>query len=50
MAQVPGIHGTVPDGQEQEDGELSSEKLSWYRVSDHMITYFVHWTFNEYVL
>ena len=25
MAQVPGIHGTVPDGQEQEAGELSSE-------------------------
>ena len=25
MAQVPGTHGTVPDGQEQEAGELSSE-------------------------
>ena len=47
MVEARGVHGMVPLGK---DGEQCYRMFSWYRVSDHMITYFVHWTSNEYVL
>ena len=47
MVEALGVHGMVPLGK---DGEQCYHMFSWYRVSDHMITYSVHRTSNEFVL